>query len=110
MIFYQQFYHLNSTLQKLFHFFLSSFPFLFFQVILLRARPILNIATRVENITQIDANREGCREDSNSKLPCFVIEPCFQLLNPPKGKSVLQLRYVIEAESFLESMFILFIN
>ncbi|XP_015784877.1 integrin alpha-PS1 [Tetranychus urticae] len=70
--------------------------------ILLRARPILNIATRVDNITQIDANREDCREDPSSKLPCFVIEPCFQLLNSPKGKSVLQLRYVIEAESFLE--------
>lgn len=78
---------------------------LFFQVIFLRARPILNIATRVDNITRLNPNKTTCDEDPSSKFPCFVIQPCFQLLNSPKGRSTFQLRYVIEAESFLESKF-----
>ncbi|XP_015784876.1 integrin alpha-PS1-like [Tetranychus urticae] len=71
-------------------------------VIFLRARPILNIATRVDNITRLNPNKTTCDEDPSSKFPCFVIQPCFQLLNSPKGRSTFQLRYVIEAESFLE--------
>ncbi|XP_053209007.1 integrin alpha-PS1-like [Panonychus citri] len=70
--------------------------------ILLRARPILNIATRVENITQIDPNREGCIGDPTSKLPCFDVEPCFLLMPSGRSTSKIVLRYIIEAESFLD--------
>ncbi|XP_069676356.1 integrin alpha-PS1 isoform X2 [Periplaneta americana] len=68
-------------------------------ILLLRARPIINIETIVEpaaNLQNIDPSRSSCRKDPNSKYTCFSFAACVSMELP----TTLRLNYSIEAETF----------
>lgn len=75
-------------------------------VILFRARPIVDLSTKVKGkLTNIDPTVTGCAEDLRSPYVCFSFEACFQfgrsaptLRNGTENR--LQLHYRIEAETF----------
>lgn len=71
-------------------------------VFILRARPIINIVTKIEgNLTRIDPNRTLC-DGEKSALPCFQFSTCFEL-DPAKIREhtdSVKLNYRIEAETF----------
>lgn len=73
------------------------------QVVLLRARPIIDIVTSVTGqLTQIDPNVEGCDDDRNSKLVCFSFNACFKFNSTVRSSitNFLRLHYRIEAETY----------
>lgn len=71
-------------------------------IVLFRSRPIIKIKTSVEgNLTKIDPESKGCRDDRYSKTPCFTVRPCFSFLGKSSNfHSSSSLRYKIEAETF----------
>lgn len=74
-------------------------------VVLLRSRPIIKIRTSVAgHQTIINPDVVGCDDDRNSKVACFSVQPCFQLIGNSQrgGRSFTgnSLRYKIEAETF----------
>ena len=72
-------------------------------MVLLRARPIIDIQTSVTGqLSQIDPNGEGCREDLYSKLVCFSFNACFRFNSTLRSAATgfLRLHYRIEAETF----------
>lgn len=73
-------------------------------IYLLRARPIIDIVTKIEgNLTKIDPNRTACDgEKTFNSLPCFQFATCFEL-DPAKIReytNAVKLHYRIEAETF----------
>ncbi|RWS30056.1 integrin alpha-ps-like protein [Leptotrombidium deliense] len=69
-------------------------------IVLLRARPILDIVTSVSSdVKSIDPNKVGCADDPLSKLTCFLVEACFKFNSTATIKiPVINLQYRIEAE------------
>ncbi|XP_023726795.1 integrin alpha-PS1 isoform X2 [Cryptotermes secundus] len=68
-------------------------------VVLLRARPIINILTSVEpsaNLQNIDPSRIGCPKHPNANHTCFSFAACVSM----KVTTNLTLNYSIEAETF----------
>ena len=71
-------------------------------VFILRARPIIEIVTKIEgNLTRIDPNRTTCDGERN-QLPCFKFNTCFELDPSKIGEysDSMRLKYRIEAETF----------
>lgn len=71
-------------------------------VFILRARPIIEITTKIEgNLTRIDLNRTTCDGEKN-QLPCFKFNTCFEMDPSAIGgySDSMKLRYRIEAETF----------
>ncbi|KAK6618328.1 hypothetical protein RUM44_002780 [Polyplax serrata] len=71
-------------------------------VVLLRARPIINITTEVtpaENLKNIDPTKKGCPKDRHSEFTCFYFETCCNVLNAAANS--LTVTHRIEAETFL---------
>lgn len=71
-------------------------------VYILRARPIIQISTKIEgNLTRIDPNKTTCDGEKN-QLPCFKFNTCFELDPAAIGEysSSMKLKYRIEAETF----------
>lgn len=76
-------------------------------ILLFRARPIIDISTRVKGKLQnIDPTVPGCPDDPSSRHVCFSLEACFQFLHNTMPKlrngteAALLLNYRIEAETF----------
>lgn len=72
----------------------------------MRGRPIIDIKTFVQpEIKNIDPSKKGCPMDPESKLACFSFETCCKIESLVKSSNfeVLQLNYVIEAETFAGS-------
>ncbi|KAH8040230.1 hypothetical protein HPB51_009778 [Rhipicephalus microplus] len=76
-------------------------------IVLFRARPIIDISTRVKGTLQnIDPALQGCPDDPDSRYVCFSFEACFQFLHSTMPKlrngteAALLLNYRIEAETF----------
>ncbi|XP_075535810.1 integrin alpha-PS1-like isoform X1 [Dermacentor variabilis] len=76
-------------------------------IVLFRARPIIDISTRVKGKLQnIDPAVQGCPDDLDSRYVCFSFEACFQFLHSTMPKlrngteAALLLNYRIEAETF----------
>ncbi|KAJ9584377.1 hypothetical protein L9F63_021271, partial [Diploptera punctata] len=68
-------------------------------VVLLRARPIINIVTTVQplaNLQNIDPSKKGCPRDPNANYTCFSFAACVTM----KLTTSLNLSYTIEAETF----------
>lgn len=71
-------------------------------VFILRARPIIEISTKIEgNLTRIDPNKTTCDGERN-QLPCFKFNTCFELDPSAIGEysDSMKLKYRIEAETF----------
>lgn len=71
-------------------------------VFILRARPIIEIVTKIEgNLTKIDPNKTLC-DGERSPLPCFKFNTCFELDPAAIGEysDSMKLKYRIEAETF----------
>lgn len=71
-------------------------------VFILRARPIIEISTKIEgNLSRIDPNRTTCDGERN-QLPCFKFNTCFELDPAKIGEysDSMKLKYRIEAETF----------
>jgi len=71
-------------------------------VFILRARPIIEIHTKIEgNLTRIDPNKTTCDGEKN-QLPCFKFNTCFELDPSKIGEysDSMRLKYRIEAETF----------
>lgn len=71
-------------------------------VYILRARPIIEISTKIEgNLTKIDPNKTTCDGEKN-QLPCFKFNTCFELDPSKIGEysDSMKLKYRIEAETF----------
>lgn len=71
-------------------------------VFILRARPIIEISTKIEgNLTKIDPNKTTCDGEKN-QLPCFKFNTCFELDPSAIGaySDSMKLKYRIEAETF----------
>ncbi|CAG2111788.1 unnamed protein product, partial [Medioppia subpectinata] len=71
--------------------------------LLFRARPIIDIQTSVSGeLSQIDPNKEGCKDDPNSKLVCFSFNACFKFNTTLRStvSNILRLHYRIEAETY----------
>ncbi|RWS05411.1 integrin alpha-ps-like protein, partial [Dinothrombium tinctorium] len=69
-------------------------------VVLLRARPILDIVTSITtDVKSINPNEIGCAQDIYSKLTCFSIEACFKFNSSNIFRvNALALQYRIEAD------------
>ncbi|XP_025410272.1 integrin alpha-PS1 isoform X2 [Sipha flava] len=80
-------------------------------VILIRARPIVNITSTVgpaENLRNIDPSKAGCLTDKASTVTCFTFETCFKLeplvLHDSVKEWTVQIHYKLEAEIFQEDL------
>lgn len=72
-------------------------------IIILRARPIIDIQTHVRGqLSNIDPNRLGCEMDPNSKLVCFSFDTCFEVRQTPhiRWSHHMRVKYRLEAETF----------
>ncbi|CAL1274062.1 unnamed protein product [Larinioides sclopetarius] len=71
-------------------------------VVLLRSRPVLDIATSVKGqLSSIDPDKKGCEKDRNAPGVCFSFEACFQFNSTSISTfDALKLKYKIEAETF----------
>ncbi|XP_054286091.1 integrin alpha-PS1-like isoform X2 [Macrosteles quadrilineatus] len=75
-------------------------------VVLVRARPIVDLRTKVEpvdDITKIDPNSHGCTMDPDSEYTCFSFESCVELESQVmvEGRPVsgeVELMYKVEAD------------
>ncbi|KAB7494231.1 Integrin alpha-PS1 [Armadillidium nasatum] len=67
------------------------------RVVLLRARPIIDIQTRVDtrNLQNINPTKRGCPEDVNSPETCFSFNACFKMRNEVGTETFLSLQYNI---------------
>ncbi|XP_055683424.1 integrin alpha-PS1 isoform X1 [Lutzomyia longipalpis] len=72
--------------------------------IVLLARPITNITTKVEGtyLTNIDPAKSGCPSDPGTNLTCFSFKACcaIEQMETSTSFEYLHLKYVIEAETF----------
>lgn len=69
-------------------------------VVLLRARPIIDIITSVKGqLKNIDPNEKHCADDPTVKQVCFSFSACFRF-NSTFSLGVVKLSYKIEAETF----------
>lgn len=71
-------------------------------VYILRARPIIEITTKIEgNLTKIDPNKSTCDGEKNQPA-CFKFNTCFELDPAAIGEysDSMKLKYRIEAETF----------
>ncbi|XP_068244696.1 integrin alpha-3-like isoform X2 [Palaemon carinicauda] len=68
------------------------------RVLLIRARPIIDIETKVrsENLENIDPTKKGCSEDSEAEETCFSFDACFKMDNNAGTRTGLKLKYTIE--------------
>ncbi|ODN00073.1 Integrin alpha-PS1 [Orchesella cincta] len=73
-------------------------------VVLLRARPIIDVVTNVYgNLSNIDPNGHGCSEFPTSNQTCFSFIACFEITGITQVRaSSLRVEYRIEAETFVE--------
>jgi len=75
-------------------------------VVLVRARPIVDLRTKVEpvdDINKVDPNKHGCIDDPNSEYTCFSFESCVELESQVtvEGRTVsgeVALLYKLEAD------------
>ncbi|XP_050701483.1 integrin alpha-PS1-like isoform X4 [Eriocheir sinensis] len=73
------------------------------RVLLLRARPIIDIETRVSSngqLNNIDPSRKGCREDITANETCFSFDACFKMDNNAGTRTGLRLHYTIEERPY----------
>uniref|UniRef100_A0A6G1S610 Integrin alpha-PS1 n=1 Tax=Aceria tosichella TaxID=561515 RepID=A0A6G1S610_9ACAR len=73
------------------------------QVLILRARPIVKISTKIEgDLNRIDPNKTSC-DDGRNQVPCFKFNACFELdaanLGAVQPADSLKLKYRIEADT-----------
>ncbi|XP_042235673.1 integrin alpha-PS1-like isoform X1 [Homarus americanus] len=68
------------------------------RVLLIRARPIIDIQTEVnsKNLENIDPTKKGCTEDIGSTETCFSFGACFKMTNNANTRTGLRLKYTIE--------------
>ncbi|XP_047487333.1 integrin alpha-PS1-like isoform X2 [Penaeus chinensis] len=74
------------------------------RVLLIRARPIIDIQTKVQSqnnqLENIDPSKKGCIEDISSPETCFSFDACFKMDNDAGTKTVLRLKYTIEEQLY----------
>ncbi|XP_042879254.1 integrin alpha-PS1-like, partial [Penaeus japonicus] len=74
------------------------------RVLLIRARPIIDIQTKVQSqnnqLENIDPSKKGCMEDISSPETCFSFDACFKMDNDAGTKTVLRLKYTIEEQLY----------
>ncbi|XP_064116028.1 LOW QUALITY PROTEIN: integrin alpha-PS1-like [Macrobrachium nipponense] len=68
------------------------------RVLLIRARPVIDIYTEVrsKNLENIDPTKKGCTEDISAQETCFSFDACFKMDNDAGTRTGLKLKYTIE--------------
>ncbi|XP_045602877.2 uncharacterized protein [Procambarus clarkii] len=69
------------------------------RVLLIRARPIIDIQTQVQSqgqLQNIDPSKKGCTEDLGASETCFSFDACFKMDNNAGTRTGLRLKYTIE--------------
>lgn len=70
-------------------------------VVILRARPVIDIVTWFGNKTvRINPSKLGCDMDPSSEEVCFQVESCFQIRNFPVNIETTIVKYKIVSEVF----------
>ncbi|KAK8740447.1 hypothetical protein OTU49_002915 [Cherax quadricarinatus] len=69
------------------------------RVLLIRARPIIDIQTQVQSkgqLQNIDPSKKGCAEDVFAHETCFSFSACFKMDNNAGTRTGLRIKYTIE--------------
>ena len=70
-------------------------------IVILRARPVIDIVTWFGNKTvRINPSKLGCEADPTSQEVCFQVESCFQIRNFPVNIETTIVKYKIISEVF----------